>query len=181
MFPKLKTLLLIGIVEILALVVVRNLQSGDVQFMGYYAFPIGNRKVLVKPPPGMQLLTTPAEIKKRLQVDQLAFALVGDSSHSDIPSLKADYFLAGEYDDLAKLLTLLEQDTSAILVLKNIEGDRLTTIHSVQQEGYDSLFYVISRITKCYPYYLRVRSSWYGSRSVPHSIEQGLEAMEVRR
>lgn len=178
---KLKILLIIGVVEIVALASLKNVQDGSVNFMGYQAFAVGNRKVLVKPPQGRILITDADQIKRRLHTQKiLAFALVGDSSNTGAPPVLCDYLQAGEYDEIPKLLTALEQDTSATLVRKNSSTEELTLIHKVQVS--DSVYsFVLSRYSKCYPYYFRVRAVWAGSEAIPTSVTEALSSIEVRK
>ena len=178
---KLKILLIIGVVEIVALASLRTLQSGSVSFMGYQAFAVGNRRVLVKPPQGRVLIADADEIKRRLHTrETLAFMLVGDSTNTGATPVLCDYLRAGEYDAIPKLLSILEQDTSATLVSKKSSPEELTLIHKVHVSDSVSSF-LLSRYSMCYPYYFRVRAVWAGSESIPTSVSEVLSSIEVRK
>ena len=179
---KLSILIKIGILEIILLAFMGNYQPSSVQFMGSHAFKLGNRKIVIKAPDGMEIITQPEIIKSRLKTNEsLAFAIVGDSSHHSRFPIWADYLQVGEYADINKLATFLEKDWSAHLIQKNIQGDRLTMTWSFSKEGHDSLFYTLLRYDLCYPYYLRLRTAWYANPSVPDYLNQGLSSIEVSK
>lgn len=178
---KLRVLIIVGVLEVVALAILSGFKSNTISILGYQGFKLGNRTIILKAPPKMELITDSKEIKRRLHIDEeYSFALVTDTSAPRKSPVVGDYVLAGKEDDFPKLVAFLEKDTSVRIVRKNMTEDELTVVFSPRSARYDSSFHLFFRYTKCYPYYLRIASGWLGTEAIPTSVMEAMTGIEVR-
>jgi hypothetical protein len=182
MDKKLRTFLIVGVIQLALLLVIRASAPTMLSVSGNYVTKLGNRTISVKTPSGYVLETNAATIRTRTNVDlPLAFALLGDSSAPSRPPLLVDYLEAGDLDHLDSVRTLLLKDTSGVLIHQRLLKDHLTLIHRMTEPNWGSHYYILQRYVLCYPYYLRARTFWTGDSTIPMDVANGLAAIEVRR
>lgn len=179
---KLKTIVILGFLQLAALIVLQSMQPGSVRFMGYHAFKVGNRTVGVRPPEGSVVITDDDEIRKRTNADaRYSFIIAGDTAHTARPLIVVDILEMGELTDFSKLLKVLEKDTTAEMLSKDVGGDVLTIRYLLPENNGRIRIYSMCRFVKCYPYYLRERADWIGTDAVPESVPQAMAAIEVKK
>jgi len=168
---------------VIALAILSGANSNStIKILGYEAVQLGNRKIILKAPAQMHLITNAEEIRHELHVGgDHAFAIAPDKPGPQMALLVGDYLSVGELDDLSKLLVSIQNDTSARIVTELMTEDELTLVLSPQGAEKDSSFYLFHRYTRCYPYYLRVMSGWEGTKDIPPSVVHALQGIEVRK
>jgi len=160
------------------LIIVRESNDGSIEIMGYQAFKLGNKTIMIKPPEGM-IYSTEDSIKSSFGRQDSYFIIYGDSANQNIPEVFGELLQMGEITDFSALLDILEKDTTAEIINHKIENDYLTLKYKINKN--ENIYYLISRYYKSFPYYLNVKSVWQGGETVPEKVLETFNAIEAKR
>ena len=182
MESKIKSIILIGFIQLIGLLIIRSSTNDTVSFMGYHGYKLGNRTVLIKPIEGTVIITDQKEIEEYFDSDRyIYFAIIGDSLHSDYPKVSADHLKMGTIDTIEKLVDLLEQDTTITIIDRQVSDRSLIIRQKKYDDELDETNYMIAKYIDCYPYYLRLIHVWKDTETAPPKLFEILSSVGTNK
>jgi len=177
---KLKITLIIGFLLLITFIITMNLRS-MIDISGMKAFKLGNKTIVIHKLKKTRIITNPDSIKKYLNINgDVSFLIIDDSTSNPINKVFASYLQAGDLTDFRDLVNLIKSDSTASVIETKIRNDELYVKQMIVDEELKFSVYILSRYSLCYPYYLLVRSIWFGGEKTPNRIKEIMNSIEVR-
>lgn len=182
MVKKIKITVTLGFILLFVFIVLLNLHSGHIKILGKEFIKLGNKKIFVHNVPGTKIFSDQDSIKKYLNIsEKVSFLIVDDSTDHPVNKVFIDYLIMDDIKEFDQVLAILEQDTTAIIIDKKTSHDALIIKQMIKPDHQFDKMFIQTRLNKCFPYFLRVRSLWTGSSETPPKIKDIFNAIEVSK
>ncbi len=179
MEKNLKVTVILGYVFLFLFLVLLNTHSVSVNVLGHETFKLGNRTVMISNTTGTRILSNQDSIKKYINIkDELAFAIIDDSTNNPINKVFIDYLQMEGFTKYEQVIELLTQDTTANIIDQDIISDALFIKQKIFSDN-EQIYYLYSRYNNCFPYYLRIRSVWATQQSIPKKVNDIFNSIKV--